>query len=43
MIVRGAFADGSDWSKVIFLLQAKGINVISIQNPLTSLKADVSA
>lgn len=42
VIVHGAFADGSDWSKVIPLLQAKGVNVIAVQNPLTSLEDDVS-
>ena len=43
VIVHGAFADGSDWAKVIPLLQAKGINVTAVQNPLTSLEDDVSA
>jgi pimeloyl-ACP methyl ester carboxylesterase len=43
VLVHGAFADGSCWSKVIPLLQAKGYNVIAAQNPLTSLANDVSA
>ena len=43
VIVHGAFADGSDWSKVIPLLQAKGIKVTAVQNPLTSLADDVAA
>ncbi|OON63655.1 hypothetical protein B0920_09945 [Massilia sp. KIM] len=43
VIVHGAFADGSDWSKVIPLLQAKGIQVTAVQNPLTSLADDVAA
>ncbi|MFM0220184.1 alpha/beta hydrolase [Paraburkholderia strydomiana] len=43
VIVHGAFADGSDWSKVIPLLQAKGVKVTAIQNPLTSLADDVAA
>lgn len=43
VIVHGAFADGSDWSKVISLLQAKGIKVSAVQNPLTSLADDVAA
>ena len=43
VIVHGAFADGSDWAKVIPLLQAKGVNVTAVQNPLTSLEDDVSA
>lgn len=43
VIVHGAFADGSDWAKVIPLLQAKGVTVTAVQNPLTSLEDDVSA
>lgn len=44
VLVHGAFADGfSSWSKVISELQAKGYNVIAVQNPLTSLAADVAA
>ena len=43
VIVHGAFADGSDWAKVIPLLQAKGLNVVAVQNPLTSLEDDVAA
>lgn len=43
VLVHGAFADGSSWSKVIPILQAKGFNVISVQNPLTSLEDDVAA
>jgi pimeloyl-ACP methyl ester carboxylesterase len=43
VIVHGAFADGSDWSKVIPLLQAKGVKVTAVQNPLTSLADDVAA
>lgn len=43
VIVHGAFADGSDWSKVIALLQAKGVQVTAVQNPLTSLDDDVAA
>ena len=42
VLVHGAFADGSSWSKVISLLQAKGYNVIAVQNPLTSLADDVA-
>jgi pimeloyl-ACP methyl ester carboxylesterase len=41
VLVHGAFADGSSWSKVITQLQAKGYNVIAVQNPLTSLADDV--
>ncbi|MEV6167312.1 alpha/beta hydrolase [Streptomyces sp. NPDC051954] len=43
VLVHGAYADGSSWSKVIPLLQAAGLNVISVQNPLTSLADDVAA
>ena len=42
VLVHGAFADGSSWAKVIPLLQAKGYNVIAVQNPLTSLADDVA-
>jgi pimeloyl-ACP methyl ester carboxylesterase len=43
VLVHGAFADGSSWSKVVVLLQAQGYNVIAVQNPLTSLTDDVAA
>jgi len=43
VLVHGAFADGSSWAKVIPLLQAKGYNVIAVQNPLTSFEEDVAA
>jgi pimeloyl-ACP methyl ester carboxylesterase len=43
VLVHGAFADGSSFSKVIPLLQAKGYNVIAVQNPLSSLADDVAA
>jgi pimeloyl-ACP methyl ester carboxylesterase len=43
VLVHGAFADGSSWSKVIPLLQARGFTVTAVQNPLTSLKDDVAA
>jgi pimeloyl-ACP methyl ester carboxylesterase len=43
VLVHGAWADGSSWSKVIPLLQAKGIRVLGVQNPLTSLADDVAA
>jgi pimeloyl-ACP methyl ester carboxylesterase len=37
VLVHGAFTDGSSWSAVTALLQAKGYNVTAVQNPLTSL------
>src|SRR5262245_4181641 len=44
VLVHGAFADGSgSWSKVLPQLEAKGYNVIAVQNPLTSLADDVAA
>src|SRR5215471_19369408 len=43
VMVHGAWADGSSWSRVIPLLQAKGLHVVAVQNPLTSLADDVAA
>jgi len=43
VLVHGAFADGSSYSKVIPLLEAKGLHVIAVQNPLSSLADDVAA
>ena len=43
VLVHGAFADASSWSKVAFLLEAKGYKVTSVPNPLTSFKDDVAA
>lgn len=43
VLVHGAFADGSSWDKVIPILQARGLKVVAVQNPLTSLADDVSA
>src|SRR5258708_23190995 len=43
VLVHGAFADGSSWSKVIPLLQAKGLHVTSVGTPLTSFADDVAA
>jgi pimeloyl-ACP methyl ester carboxylesterase len=37
VLVHGAWADGSSWSRVIPLLQARGLHVISVQNSLTTL------
>jgi len=43
VIVHGAFTNGSDWNKVIALLQAKGIKVRAVNNGLNSLADDVAA
>ena len=43
MLVHGAWADGSSWNEVIARLQAEGIPVVSVQNPLSSLEDDVAS
>src|SRR5882724_11016716 len=43
VLVHGAFADGSSWARVIPLLEAKGLHVTAVQNPLSSLADDVAA
>lgn len=43
VLVHGAFADGSSWDKVIPLLEARGLHVVSVQNPLSSLADDAAA
>ncbi len=42
ILVHGAWADGSSWSKVIPLLSAKGYNVTAVHLPLTSLADDAA-
>jgi pimeloyl-ACP methyl ester carboxylesterase len=42
VLVHGLFADGSSWSEVIPRLQAVGLNVTSVQNPLTTLDEAVA-
>jgi pimeloyl-ACP methyl ester carboxylesterase len=39
--VHGAYADGSCWADVIPYLQARGLTVASVQNPLRTLEEDV--
>ncbi|SFC02156.1 alpha/beta fold hydrolase [Spirosoma endophyticum] len=43
VLIHGAFADGSSWAKVIPLLEARGLHVVAVQNPLSSLEDDVAA
>ena len=43
VLVHGAWADGSSWTKVIPYLQAAGLKVTAVQNPLTSLEDSVAA
>lgn len=37
VLVHGAWADGSSWGEVIPRLQAAGLHVTAVQNPLSSL------
>src|ERR1700726_151742 len=43
VLVHGLFTDGSSWSEVIPRLQAAGLNVTSVQNPLTTLRDAVAS
>src|SRR6266581_4305429 len=43
VLVHGAWADGSSWAEVIPYLQAAGLKVTAVQNPLTSLADSVAA
>src|SRR4051812_15721681 len=43
VLVHGALADGNSWAKVIPLLQARGLHVVAVQNPLSSLADDAAA
>jgi pimeloyl-ACP methyl ester carboxylesterase len=43
VLVHGAWADGSSWSKVIGVLKTKGLNVFAAPLPLTSLADDRAA
>src|SRR6201996_3888418 len=42
ILVHGAWADGSSWSKVIPMLNARGLHVVAVQLPLTSLADDAA-
>lgn len=42
LLVHGAFADASSWSRVANLLQRKGHNVLAVQIPLSSLADDIA-
>lgn len=41
LLVHGAIADGSSWSRVILHLQDAGFAVTAVQQPLTSIEDDV--
>jgi pimeloyl-ACP methyl ester carboxylesterase len=43
VLVHGAWADGSSWSKVIGPLRAEGAQIVAAPLPLTSLADDVAA
>lgn len=43
VLVHGLFADGSCWTEVIPKLQAEGLNVTAVQNPLTTLPEAVAS
>ena len=43
VLVHGAWADASSWSKVIPLLLTKGLNVAAVHNPLSSPTDDVAS
>ena len=43
VLVHGAWADGSSWSKVIPLLQHKGLHAVAVQNPLSSIDDDLAS
>lgn len=42
VLVHGAWADGSSWTEVTQRLQAAGLKVTAVQNPLTSLADSVA-
>ncbi len=42
ILVHGAWADGSSWSKVVPLLKAKGIRPVAVQLPLNAFADDVA-
>ena len=43
VLIHGAWADGSSWAEVIPRLQAAGLKVTAVQNPLTTLAESVAA
>ena len=43
ILVHGAWADGSSWSKVIPILRKHDLRVTAVQLPLTSLQDDIKA
>ena len=43
VLVHGAWADGSSWSKIVRLLAADGVGAVAAPLPLTSFQDDVAA
>jgi pimeloyl-ACP methyl ester carboxylesterase len=43
VLVHGAWADGSSWSRVIAPLQSRGLKVLAAPIPLTSMSDDIAA
>jgi pimeloyl-ACP methyl ester carboxylesterase len=43
VLVHGAWADGSSWSQEVAILQQRGLNVVAVQLPRTSLSDDAAA
>jgi pimeloyl-ACP methyl ester carboxylesterase len=42
VLVHGAWADGSSWSSIVSMLQKRGLKVVAVQLPRTSLPADAA-
>ena len=42
ILVRGGWADGSSWGKVITILKNAGLNIVAVQLPLHTLADDVA-
>jgi pimeloyl-ACP methyl ester carboxylesterase len=42
VLVHGAWADGSSWSKLIPLLAAKGFHAVAVQNPLEPCAIEIT-
>ena len=42
VLVHGAWTDGSSWSSIVSILQKRGLKVVAVQLPRTSLPADAA-
>ena len=43
VFVHAAWADASSWNKIIPTFQRKGMQIVAVQIPLTSLSDDVAS